>query len=109
MASRGFKWAIVLCRFSDRPAETKPRAYYEDFYTQPGTGGMCDYWRTVTHGILDLSGSQVFGWFQMNHATSEVGRLGFPGDLATLIQWGKDTAAANGINLGALGSCGAPC
>lgn len=101
MALRSFKWAIVLCRFSDRPAETRPRAYYEDFYTQPGTGGMCDYWRTVTHGSLDLSGSQVFGWFQMNHATSEVGRLVFPGDRATLVQWGKDTAAANGVNLGA--------
>src|SRR5262249_29909850 len=52
-----------------------------------------------THGSLDLSGSKVFGWFQMNHATSEVSRLVFPGGRSTLVQWGRDAAAANGVNL----------
>jgi hypothetical protein len=99
MASRIFRWAIVLCRFSDRPLETRPREYYEDLFTQPGAGGVCDYWRAVTHNSLDLSASQVFGWFQMNHASTEVGQLSFPAQRSTLVQWGRDTAAANGVNL----------
>ncbi len=99
MAARSFKWAIVLCRYSDRPAETRPREYYEDFFTQPGAGGVCDYWRAVTHNSLDLTGSQVFGWFQMNHVSAEVNQLAFPGQRSTLVQWGRDAAAANGVNL----------
>jgi hypothetical protein len=99
VAARSFKWAIVLCRFSDRPAETRPRAYYEDFFTQPGAGGVCDYWRAVTHNSLDLTGSRVFGWFQMNKVSSDVNRLVFPGDRDQLVQWGRDTAASNGVNL----------
>jgi hypothetical protein len=101
VASRSFKWAIVLCRFSDKPAETRPRAYYEAFFTQAGGGGVCDYWRGVTENSFDLTGSQVFGWFQMTHASSEVNQLVFPGQRGTLVQWGRDTAAANGVNLAA--------
>src|SRR4051794_19111217 len=99
MASRSFRWAIVLCRFNDRPVETRPREYYEDFFAGAGAGGACDYWRAVTHNALDLSGSQVFGWFAMNHASTEVNQLVFPGARNTLVQWGRDTAAANGVNL----------
>ena len=99
MASRSFRWAIVLCRYNDRPNETRPREYYEDLFTQNGTGGACDYWRAVTHNNFDLTGSRVFGWFQMNHASSEVNQLVFPGQRGTLVQWGRDAAAANGVNL----------
>lgn len=101
MAFRNFKWAVVLCRFSDKPLETRSRDYYEDFFTQNGTGGVCDYWRDVTLHAWDLTGSQVFGWFQMNHASTEVAQLHFPGDRGTLVQWGRDTASANGVNLAA--------
>jgi hypothetical protein len=92
-------WAIVLCRFSDRPAVPQPPEYYEDLYTRNGTGGVADYWREVTFGRLDLTGSRVFGWLTMNHATSEVGQLVFPGQRGTLVQWGRDAAAAAGIDL----------
>jgi hypothetical protein len=101
MATRSFRWAIVLCRFSDRSAETRPRDYYEDLFTANGAGGVCDYWRTVTSNSWDLSGSQVFGWFQMSHASTEVATLSFPGQRGTLVQWGRDAAAANGVNLAA--------
>jgi hypothetical protein len=46
----------------------------------------------------------VFGWFTMNHASSEVNQLHFPGDRSTLVQWGLDTAVANGVNLAAFPS-----
>jgi hypothetical protein len=99
MASRSFKWAIVLCRFSDKPNETRSRDYYEDLFTQNGAGGVCDYWRAVTENNVDLTESRVFGWFQMNHASTELNGLVFPGQRGTLVQWGRDAAAANAVNL----------
>jgi hypothetical protein len=94
MATITRPWAIILCRFSDKPAEPQPPDWYADLYTRNGTGGVCDYWRTVTCGALDLTGSQVFGWFAMSHASSEVSQLFFPGDRWKLVQWGIDAAHA---------------
>jgi hypothetical protein len=94
-------WAIVLCRFSDVPAEPQPPAYYQRLYTENGTGGICDYWRTVTCGTLDLTGSRVFGWFAMNHTASDVSQLSFPGDRGQLVQWAREAAQANGVDLSA--------
>ncbi|NJD08183.1 MAG: hypothetical protein FIA97_17050 [Methylococcaceae bacterium] len=99
MSTINWPWAIVLCRFSDVPAVPQDPEYYRDLYTRNGTGGLCDYWRAVSFNALDLTSSQVFGWFTMNHASSEVNQLHFPGDRATLVQWGRETAAANGVDL----------
>lgn len=100
MATNPWPWAVVLCRFSDRPAETRQRDYYERLFTANGTGGVCDYWRTVSCGALDLTGSRVFGWFTMPQPSTAVSQLQFPGDRWRLVQWGRDAAAANGIDLG---------
>jgi hypothetical protein len=35
----------------------------------------------------------------MSHSQAEVAQLRFPADRSTLIQWGRDAAAANGVNL----------
>ena len=104
MSRINWPWAIVLCQFNDVPRVPQSADYYVDLFTQDGTGGLCDYWRTTTFDALDLTSSQVFGWFIMNHSSSEVSRLRFPGDRATLVQWGRDTAANNGVNLAAFRS-----
>jgi len=100
MPTINWPWAIVLCRFSDIVSEPQPPQYYSDLYTANGAGGVADYWRAVTCNALDLTGSQVFGWFAMNHPSSDVGTLTFPGDRAKLVQWGIDAARANGVDLG---------
>jgi hypothetical protein len=99
MANIDWPWAIILCRFNDMPNETRPRQYYIDFYTQNGLGGVCDYWRTVSCHALDLTRSEVFGWFVMNHASTELNQLHFPGDRNIPWQWGIDAARANGVDL----------
>jgi hypothetical protein len=99
MKSIQWPWAILLCKFSDRPGEPQPADYYEDLYTRHGTGGLADYWNDVTFGNLDLTGSRVFGWLTMNHTTAEVSQLAFPGQRNVLVQWGRDAAAAAGIDL----------
>ena len=100
MPTVSWPWAILLCRFGDVPAVPHPRDYYERFYTENGTGGIVDYWRTVSCGRLDLTGSRVFGWMDMAHVKADVNRLVFPGDRNQLVQWGRDAAGANGVNLG---------
>jgi hypothetical protein len=92
-------WAIILCQFNDRPAVPQPPDYYVDLYTRNGLGGLCDYWREVSGNALDLTGSRVFGWFTMAHASTELNNLHFPGDRWKLVQWGIDAAKANGVDL----------
>ncbi len=99
MGQTSWPWAIILCKFSDIALEPQPPLFYQNFYTRNGTGGVCDYWREVSLGGLDLTGSQVFGWFTMSHSSSELSSLNFPGDRWKLVQWGIDTAQANGVNL----------
>jgi hypothetical protein len=81
------------------PAETQPPQYYRELFTENGTGGLCDYWRTATCRAFDLTGSRVFSWFGMNHPSSDVHNLTFPGDRGQLVQWGIDAAHANGADL----------
>ena len=104
MSTINWPWAIVLCQYSDKPQVPQNSDYYVDLFTRNGTGGLCDYWRAVSCNALDLTGSQVFGWFTMTHVSTEVNQLHFPGDRNTLVQWGLDTAAANGVNLAAFRS-----
>jgi hypothetical protein len=99
MKSIDWPWAILLCRFSDRPFEPQPADYYADLFARHGTGGQADYWRDVTFGNIDLTGSRVFGWLTMSHASTEVSQLVFPGQRGVLVQWGRDAAAAAGIDL----------
>jgi hypothetical protein len=91
--------AIILCKFLDKPTQTRPPRFYEDYYARLGTGGLADYWNDVTFGGLDLTGTEVLGWFTMKHYSGEVSALVFPGGRDTLVQWGKDAATANGVNL----------
>ncbi|MGA7731066.1 MAG: hypothetical protein WCD37_07315 [Chloroflexia bacterium] len=99
MATINWPWAIVLCRFSDLPAVPRQPDYYRNLFTVNGTGGMCDYWRTVSCNTLDLTGSQVFGWFTMNHVSTELAAVTLPGHRKIPVQWGIEAAQANGVNL----------
>lgn len=66
-------WAILLCKFSDDASEPQPRQYYEKLFTQTGSGSlnMVDFFSDASHGQLDLSGSQVFGWLTLDKARSD--------------------------------------
>jgi hypothetical protein len=92
-------WAIVLCKYSDLPTEIDPPQFYKDLFTKPGASGLCDYWKAVTSGNIDISGSSVFGWLTMAHASAEARALQYPAGRATLFQWGIDAASAAGISL----------
>jgi hypothetical protein len=94
-------WAVILCKFSDQSAVPHPASFYMEAFTEKGAGKATefDYFHEVSYGHLDMTGSKVYGWLPMKHSTKELAALTFPGDRGKLVQWGRDVAAANSINL----------
>lgn len=98
-------WAILLTKWSDNNTEPKPRSFFTDLFTTAGTGSfnMTDYFDTMSHGTLDLSGSTVFGWFTLDQPqTTYVGNTTpGPGQLGRyeLLVAAKAKATAGGVDL----------
>lgn len=70
--------AVVLCKFSDKTDEPHPTSYYEDMFTASGAGkqGVFDYWKDVSYGKLDLTGTVVKGWYELDMTLAEWQALG---------------------------------
>jgi hypothetical protein len=64
---------VVLCKFTDQQAEPHGAAYYQDMFSETGAGktGVYDYWKTVSYGNLDLTGSVVKGWYTADKTVAE--------------------------------------
>lgn len=61
-------WAVILCRFNDLPPLSTPLSEFGDFVAGSGRGGVFDYWRDISYGAIDLTGSKVFGWYTMKYS-----------------------------------------
>jgi hypothetical protein len=42
----------------------------------PGTGGLIEYWRDVSNGSVDVTGSRVFDWVEIDIPRSSAGGIG---------------------------------
>jgi hypothetical protein len=94
-------WAIILCKFSDADSEPFPIQYYKDLFTSADVGSkwnMVKFFNECAHGAIDVSGSQVFGWFKLSKSVADYNNLGFNAR-AALIGWARAAAAAAGHNL----------
>jgi hypothetical protein len=95
-------WAILLCKFNDHSTEPFQKDFYEDLFTATGAGtqNMVDFFRDVSHGQLDLTGSQVFGWYTLDKKRSDyVGSGANQQGRADLITWARQAAAADKVDL----------
>jgi hypothetical protein len=95
-------WAIILCKFHDEASEPHPPAFYRASFTEAGAGTKreFDYFREVSYGRLDMTGSKVFGWFNMpKHSTKDLAALKFPADRGKLADWGTAVAKDHRIDL----------
>jgi hypothetical protein len=97
-------WAVILCKFSDLPNyEPHPPSFYREAFTElgAGKGREFDYFRQVSYGALDMTGSKVFGWYTMpNHKTKDLATLKYPNPgRSTLHDWGVEVARAHNIDL----------
>ena len=85
-------WAILLCKWNDMPNEPKPVAFFEKLFTATGRGtnNMVDFFDDVSHGNIDISGSQVFGWITLTQNRSDYQGSGAnPAGRQQLIDWAK--------------------
>jgi hypothetical protein len=88
-------WAIILCKFSDLATfEPYPVDYRAMFHRiRGGNRTGIDYFREVAYGALDLTGTRVFGWFNMpRHSSKDPDTLKYPSGRATLHDWGVEVA-----------------
>jgi hypothetical protein len=95
-------WAVILCRFKDSDEPPLPRERYDELFTTAGSGklNMTDFFRDMSHGKLDLSGSQVFGWFTLEQKRSDYVGSGTNGKgRQDLIAWARKAATDNGVDL----------
>ena len=100
------KWAVLCVCFHDDPAllpDLEPREW---LFTGEGSGtmNMVDYFNDMSHGKLDLSDSEVLGWYRLatvradyvgNVYPQPTGKLNRNG----LLQSARDAATAAGVNL----------
>lgn len=98
-------WAILLCKFKDdTSADSITRERLAEIFTSAGNGknNMVDYFRDISHGYLDLSGSKLFpseGWYTLARDRSDYQGAATPGGRNTLITWAKDAAAEKNDSL----------
>src|SRR5262249_52763110 len=69
------RWAVILCKFADGTSPTPPLLHYQRLFTGAGSGSfnIVEFFSDMSHGHLDLSGSQVFGWFTLGVNRSDYG------------------------------------
>lgn len=74
--SKKLPWAVILCRFKgsapDSELEEPIERFYREIFT-PGTGGLVEYWRDAPLGAIDISGSRVFGWVEVEIPRDKAG------------------------------------
>jgi hypothetical protein len=65
--------AVVLCKFKDQQNEPQAVSYYQDMFSESGAGknGVFDFWKTVSYGNLDLTGTVVKGWYTADKTVAE--------------------------------------
>jgi hypothetical protein len=72
-------WAVILCRFKGEAANATLEAPAESFFRQaftPGTGGLVEYWLDASMGGVDITGSRVFDWVEIDIARINAGGIG---------------------------------
>jgi hypothetical protein len=99
-------WAILRCKWSDQTAEPESDAFFNRLFTTTGAGtrNMVEFFDLMSHGSVDVSGSQVFGWFTLpkrqsdyagNVATAPEGQINRQG----LVDLARATATQNSVDL----------
>ncbi len=94
-------WAVILCKFQGATEEPFPIQYYHDLFTAEDIGApwnMVRYFTDYSHGKLDLTGSKVFGWYQLDKTVNDYNALGQQAR-GQLILWARTVATTAGIDL----------
>ena len=81
-------WVVLRCQFSDDTSSPGPEPILHDLFTTNGTSpdDMVSYWRDMSGGAVDLTGSTVApGWFRMSLSLAGARAMQWPAARGTLI------------------------
>jgi hypothetical protein len=95
-------WAVLLCKFKDdlRGFVTINVPDTIAMFTDLQKESVTAFWRDVSYGALDLSGSKAFGWLTLQQNQSDYKGSGpNPAGRQDLVDWARTAADANGIDL----------
>jgi M6 family metalloprotease-like protein len=54
----------IMCKFSDYAQEPKTLAYFQNMYGDPYPG-LNHYWREISYGNINITGSNAVGWYTL--------------------------------------------
>lgn len=63
-------YAVLLCKFADVSEEPRPPTFFEALLGD-GFPNVGHYYREISAGQMDLTGTRVFGWFALPHGHGE--------------------------------------
>jgi hypothetical protein len=69
-------WAVILCRFKGDPPDASREGPVESFFRTaftPGSGGLVEYWRDASLSSVDITGSRVFDWVEVDIPRAQAG------------------------------------
>lgn len=99
-------FAVLKCKFKDDTSDPRDSnnnvrddKFYLMLFTHVGAGtlNMPLYFRDISHNHVDISQSEVMGWFVMDKNVSDYdGYGGAEPGRTNLINWAKDAATAGG-------------
>jgi hypothetical protein len=95
-------FAVVLLRFIDIPELSIPKSDFVDFVADGVSGNLDDYWKQISYRHIDITGSQVFGWYTMKYAFSDLYDITKVSQLDNRAAWiaeAKRLATGAGIDL----------
>jgi hypothetical protein len=65
-------FAVILCRFKGMPIDPTIEKFFRGIFS-PGGGGLVEYWHDISLGQIDISGSQVIGWVELDLERNDAG------------------------------------
>jgi hypothetical protein len=94
--------AVVLCRPSDIAGPAAARQRWLDMFEPGGAdpSNVVDYWTGLSYGQYNANGTLVTNWLDIGHTSAEINAFVGGAQRQQLATWGRQAAAAAGINLG---------
>jgi hypothetical protein len=65
-------WLVFLCQASDAPQEPHTIGFYQELFDRNQPDLLVDYFQKISNGTIDLSGTEVYGWFKMAVNTATI-------------------------------------
>jgi hypothetical protein len=71
------KWLVLKCNFPEIPTLPHDDDFYKGLFAKDGIGhgGMVDYFQTISYGKLDLSLTEVRGWYPLSYSVADDAKL----------------------------------